>query len=140
MIPALLLAMVLMVGCAEDTPSSIPASPDSDRLAALEAEIAGLKAEARARENALKRELALIRSNLDHITEMLKVREQAEALPPSTPGETVDEAIEDAKKSFRKNVDRLADVTKKLLDKMEKEIDEHMKKLAPEPKPKGEEI
>jgi len=141
-IPVLLLAVLLFAGCAEDSPSSVPATrPGQDRLAVLEAEVATLKADAAAREAAMKQELALIRTNLDHIKEMLKVREQAEAIKqPETPGETVDKSLEDAKKSIRENLDRLTDVTKKLLDKMEKEIDEQMKKLAPQEKPEGEQI
>lgn len=137
----LLVALLGLAGCADDTPSSVPSSSvQADRLTALEAEVATLKEEAITREAAMKEELALIRQNLEHIQSMLAIEKESEKVmktpPPSD--DSVDKELEDAKTSFKESLDRMVDVTKKLLDKMEKEIDEQMKKLSPAPE--GEEI
>lgn len=142
----LILLAFAIAGCAEDTPSSIPASSAyKDKIAALEAEIASIKEQAMAREEAMKQELAALRANFDHIQGLLQAeKERTQTQPPVTPedgqpGSQPDENIEEkAKQFFNENLDKLVDGTKKLLDQMEKEIDEQMKKLTPAPK--GEEI
>lgn len=140
---ALLLSLALLVGCAADTPST-----DSDRLAALEAEVKALKLEAQARESVFKEELAMIRKNLEGISALIEVEKgRAEALDtpktaPETESDKLDEAMDNKAKTFvTENLDRLLTITKKLLDKMELELDEQMKKTEPAPaKPGGDEI
>lgn len=142
---ALLLFILFVAGCAAQ-----PDQADSGRLAALEAEVAALKA-ANAEQNAMfRQELAQIRKNLEGIRQLIeldKVRPKASAADESD-AEAKKDALRDdldikAKSFVSENLDRLMDITKKLLDKMETEIDEHMQKTEPEapaPTPKGETI
>lgn len=136
MLSLILATLIGLGGCSGETGSSIP-SGDKDRLSSLEQQVAELKAEAAAREERMKTELGLIRKNLQHIQTMLQLRDESSDALRSQPSEKGDE-LNQAKERFQESLDRLVDVTKKLLDKMEKEIDEQMKKLAPAPK--GEEI
>lgn len=119
----------------------------SDRLAALEAEITALKLEAQARDKAMLEDLNAIRKNLDGIRTLIEVeKKRAKAMdtPPAKP-ETEDEKLDDeinkkAKTFVNENLERLLDLTRKLLDKVEKEMDEHMKEKTPTPAPQGKEI
>ncbi len=134
-----LAAACLLAGCSSDS------SGTADRLIALEAEVQALKTEARAREKAFREELAMIRVNLDGIQSLLEVEKgRAEALDKPkdiTKGDTgdLDEQIDTKAKTFvKENLDRLLAITKKLLDKMERELDERTKEQPPAPK--GDEI
>jgi len=120
-------------------PGCSPAPPETDaRLAALEAEVKTLKDEARAREKAVREELAMIRTNLGSIQALLEVeRERAvAAVPPAegnATGDDLDAELDTKAKSFvKENLDRLMSITRKLLDKMERELDKQDKPAQPE--------
>ncbi|BDQ33986.1 hypothetical protein JCM14722_15280 [Pseudodesulfovibrio portus] len=126
-----LAAMVLFtsLGC---TPS------DEDRLSALEAEVAALKE----RSLASREELAQVRKNLEAIQDLLKLdRDRARLEQDENTAPPSDEELDAKAKSFvDKNLDRLMEVTKKLLDKMEKELDEQLEKMNEPTPPQGDEI
>lgn len=140
-VSCLLLAACLLAGCSSEPPGT------SDRLDALENEVKALKAEAGAREKALREELAMIRVNLDGIQSMLEVEQgraeapekgEAEAKPDGEEGD-LDSQIDTKAKTFvKENLDRLLAITKKLLDKMESELDKATEEEAPAPE--GDEI
>lgn len=133
-LPLILLITLLAGGCAGETQQA-----DSGRLDALEAEVQALKAESAAREAMVRQELAQIRKNLDGIRKLIEL----DKARPGTSGtaqsdaEAKKDALDDdldikAKSFVSENLDRLLDITKKLLDKMESEIDEQMKKTEPD--------
>lgn len=135
----LLLAGTLLTGCSSESQET------SQRLTALEAEVKALRAEAGAREKALREELAMIRVNLDGIQSMLEVekgRAEAKAAPEAAPqgdGAELDKQIDTKAKTFvKENLDRLLAITKKLLDKMERELDRQDEKQSEAPS--GDEI
>lgn len=135
-VASVLLAAVLLIGsgCSSDTPGMTKA--ESDRMAALEAEIKALRIESQAREKALKEELASVRKSLDAIHDLIDLdQKRADATKqPETRGDKLDQEIDEKAKSFvNENLQKLMDITKKLLDKMEKEIDEQMTKQPPVP-------
>lgn len=109
-----------------------------DRLTALEKDVAALKE----RNAADREELALVRKNLEAIRELLELDRERAAAPEPGSGDAPDEEELDAKaKSFvNENLKRLMDVTKKLLDKMEKELDEQLDKMKEPAPPQGTEI
>jgi len=120
-------------------------SGTSDRLAALEAEVKALKLEAQVREKSFRGELAQIRKNLEGIQELLHVEKgRADALDAPAPApkeDSLDEELDTKAKSFvNENLDRLLEITKKLLDKMEQELDEQMKKEETPQAPEGDQI
>lgn len=139
---AALLALLALPasGCANNGSSG----PDSERLASLEAEVRTLKLEAQAREKRFKEELARIGKNLDAIRALLEMDDsRAKAVPPKTEPRTENDKLDDeidtkAKNFVSENLDRLMSITKKLLDKMEQELDEQTKEA--EPAPEGEQI
>ena len=115
----------------------------SDRLAALEAEVKALKLEAQIREKSFRGELTQIRKNLEGIKDLLKVEQgRAEALDkPEAKEDTPDNELDTKAKSFvSENLDRLLEITKKLLDKMEQELDEQLKKTETPQAPEGDQI
>ncbi len=134
----LLCAAFAMGGCSSDS------GKDSERLTALEEEVKQLRVDVLEQDMRFKDELTQIRKNLEGIRGLIQVeKKRAEALEPSQSegdsGDNFDENINNKAKSFvSENLDRLLDITKKLLDKMEMELDQQMEKTAP--KPKGEEI
>jgi len=133
----ILLTMVLLLGL-----TACVGDEEAKRLKALESEVATLRAELNARDKAFKEELVKIRKNLSGIQALLEIDKERAGLGETTePGAPVEESIDSkAKKFVDKNLDRLMDVTKQLLDNMEKELDEQMSKLnKPEP-PEGDEI
>lgn len=140
-LPALLIVLAFtLFGC-----SSEPVSDDSDRLAALEAEVRALKLEAKAREESFKRDLESLRKSLDGIRVLIEAEQghardqDSSGKEPVAESEKLDAELDNKAKSFvSKNLDKLMDITSKLLDKMEKELDEQMQKTAPEPQ--GDEI
>ena len=140
---ALTMSLFLLAACASEPAKETPAT-DSGRLAALEAEVKTLKLEAQAREDLFKEELARIGKNLDAIRDLIAMdKSRAQALedpkPPTTEGpkteaDTLDEELDTKAKSFvSENLDRLLSITKKLLDKMEKELDKQTEKTEPAP-------
>jgi len=135
------IVLLSLSGCASQPPSEAKGS-DSRRLTALETEVGSLRVEAKAREAALREELASIRENLAAVRDLIKVEQaRAKGLTPVDPdaeakaeSETMNRELDKKAKNFvSENLDRLLDITGKLLDKMEKEIDEKMQKKAPEP-------
>lgn len=117
--------------------------PDADRVDALEAEVNALKRESAARDKALREELARVSENIEDIRALLATgrggdeaaREPEPGAPPS------DEDLDAKAKSFvGENLDRLMELTRKLLDKMESELDDNTPPDAGEPPAKGDEI
>lgn len=134
---------LLLVAAFSMTACGSGSGADNERLAALEAEIKALRVDAQAREARFKDELVQIRKNLEGIRGLIQVEKgRADALAPQSEadsGDSLDQEIDKKAKSFvSENLDRLLDITKKLLDKMEQELDQQMKDV--EPQPKGEEI
>ena len=134
-----LLALLLVLpGC-----SSAPSDTEK-RIAALEAEVAALKEDARTREKAFREELAMIRTNLGSIHSLLEVdKESAKAAPGTTEdGKTGDDLNDEldvkAKTFVKENLDRLLAITRKLLDKMERELDKQEEPA--QPKAEGDSI
>ena len=133
-VSCLVLAACLLAGCSSEAPGT------SERLDALESEVKALKDEAGAREKALREELAQIRVNLDGIQSMLEVEkgraeapEKSEVTPDGEEGD-LDSQIDTKAKTFvKENLDRLLAITKKLLDKMEQELDKATEEEAPAP-------
>ncbi|MEF2230867.1 MAG: hypothetical protein V3571_08060 [Pseudodesulfovibrio sp.] len=131
-LPVLLLALLtILPGCS-------PAPPETEvRLAALEAEVKTLKAEASARDKALGEELALIRTNLGSIRSLLEAdRERAGTVGPEAGGGApegdLDAELDAKAKGFvKENLDRLMAITRKLLDKMERELDKQETPIPP---------
>lgn len=112
---------------------------NEERLSALEAEVAALK-----EHNAINREeLAQVRKNLEAIQDLLKIDQGRARLKQGTESETPhskDSLDSKAKDFVDKNLDRLLELTKKLLDKMEKEMDEQFDKMQKPAPPHGDEI
>ncbi len=144
----LVLTCGLMAGCASETPSGY-----SDRVGALEAEVKVLKSEAKAREKAFREELALIRKNLESIRALMEVGQAGGTVQPKakldavpedqtgTEGDSLDEQIDTQAKTFvKENLGRLLEITKKLLDKMEFELDKQLKEDAESGSADGEKI
>ncbi|QGY39742.1 hypothetical protein GM415_06285 [Pseudodesulfovibrio cashew] len=131
-----LAAGLLLAGC----PSEPSPEAREKRLAAMEAELAALKDEAKARDVEIKKELGLLRENLDSIRDILSVEQQRSELMDQnrTMGQSLDELNDKAKTLARESMDRLMELTKELLDKLEKKMDEQTTK--PAPAPEGREI
>lgn len=143
----LLLSILVIGGCASEPSSSSMSKTDSGRLAALEAEVATLKAKGVEQETAFRAELAQIRKNLEGIRELINIdRERANlgaaenAERDAEKNKLQDDMDIKAKSFVNENLDRLLDITKKLLDKMESEIDKQMDKKPDAPQQKGETI
>ena len=132
MIPlaALALVAVLLLAVAGCTPAS------EERLSALEAEVAALKE----RNAASREELAQVRKNLEAIHDLLKLDQGRARLKESTEPEADKDLDTKAKDFVDKNLDRLLELTKKLLDKMEKELDEQFDKMNEPAPPQGDQI
>lgn len=133
---AILCLLVLLgaYGCQES---------ESDRLSALEAEVSALKAESQAREDALREELAMVRKNLEGIKALLEIDEGRAKIQEGTESGKApsDKELDEKAKSFvSENLDRLLTLTKKLLDKMEKELDEQLEGMNKPAPPQGDEI
>ena len=112
---------------------------DADRIQALEAEVKALRQEAGERDKAFRVELARVRENLDQIRSMLEAG-RGSGEDAESGGAPTDKELDDKAKSFvGENLDRLMDLTRKLLDKMESELDETPRKTG-EPPVKGDEI
>ncbi|MGE4422625.1 MAG: hypothetical protein AB7D39_10025 [Pseudodesulfovibrio sp.] len=98
--------------------------PEAKRLDALEAEVKALRQEAGEREKAFQGELAQVRKNLEDIRSLLEKRSgRDEAGGSAESGAPTDKELDDKAKSFvDENLDRLMELTRKLLDKMESEL------------------
>jgi len=140
----LLAALLAAAGCSQ-------APPDADkRLSALEAEVKSLRDEAGAREKALREEMAKVSTNLASIRAILELDKGRSAAVPEQSGDAArpdDSAASDeldreldakAKGFVKESLDRLLVITRKLLDKMERELDKQEETTPP--KPKGDEI
>jgi hypothetical protein len=113
--------------------------PDADRIQALEAEVKALRQEAGERDKVFRGELARVRENLDQIRSMLEAG-RGPGEDAESGGAPTDKELDDKAKSFvGENLDRLMDLTRKLLDKMESELDETPRTTG-EPPAKGDEI
>ncbi|OIQ49596.1 hypothetical protein BerOc1_01521 [Pseudodesulfovibrio hydrargyri] len=116
-------------------------SPEAERIDALEAEVKALRQEAGERDQAFRAELAQVRENLEHIRSML----EKGAVPDGAAGDAdsgapTDKELDDKAKSFvGENLDRLMELTRKLLDKMESELDDKPQSTE-EPPVKGDQI
>ncbi|MEZ7198360.1 hypothetical protein [Pseudodesulfovibrio karagichevae] len=115
--------------------------PEAKRLEALEAEVKALRQEAGEREKAFQEELAQVRKNLEDIRSLLENgagRDTAGGAAES--GAPTDKELDDKAKSFvGENLDRLMELTRKLLDKMESELDDKPQ-ATEEPPVKGDQI
>jgi len=115
---------------------------DSERLAALEAEVKALQLKAEARDKAVKEELALVRKNLENIQALLEIDKSRGAIAgkEESSDPPTDQELDDKAKSFvNENLGRLMELTRKLLDKMEQELDEQFNDMKKTP-PQGDEI
>lgn len=136
----MMLVALLLAGFAGCAPG--PEERGGDRVVALEAEVAALRQEMRARDEALRGELAVIRQNLDGVREALragaglsgkaetggaKAAPDTDAPLPPDGGDTRDELDEEldvkAKTFVRDSLDRLLAITRKLLDRMDSELE-----------------
>lgn len=112
--------LVVLLGCVNEDQTS-----GAERLSRLESEVKALKAEARANDQALRDELALIRKNLEAMRVLMEAGEAP--VPPESPSEDLGEGIKEKARAFvEENLDRLMGLTKELLDQMEQELDQRM--------------
>ncbi|EGB15052.1 hypothetical protein DND132_1846 [Pseudodesulfovibrio mercurii] len=101
--------------------------PDAERVDRLEAQVKSLEQEAAARDKALREELARVRGNLEDIRALLEADKDrsgdgGDAGSGAAPS---DEELDAKAKSFvGENLDRLMELTRKLLDKMESQLDD----------------
>jgi len=116
--------------------------PEAKRLDALEAEVKALRQEAGEREKAFRAELVQVRKNLESIRSMLE-KETGSGKAGGAAGSgtaPTDKELDDKAKSFvGENLDRLMELTRKLLDKMESELD-RKPQATEEPPAKGDQI
>jgi len=133
--------LLFVTGCSFDSASD----GDRERLAALEKEVLTLKQSLKERETVMKEELASIKLSLEAIRKIVEMEsERAKAFDADKHGEDASEGtpapesseqdLNDKAKTFvDKNLDRLMDLTQKLLDKMEKELDKRLNDDPPAP-------
>lgn len=128
------LILLMLTGCVTD-------SGADERLETLEAEVNALKAEIASRDESLQEELAQIQKNLDVIRDILEMdKERAEALEKPGQDAPSDEELDAKVKTFvGESLERLTDLTRKLLDKMQKELDAEEPTETPTP-PEGDQI
>nr|WP_321259674.1 hypothetical protein [uncultured Pseudodesulfovibrio sp.] len=115
---------------------------DSERLAAVEVELKALKLKAEARDKAIKEELALVRKNLENIQALLEIDESRDAVTEDkeSSSPSIEQELDEKAKSFvNENLARLMELTRKLLDNMEQELDERFNEKEQTP-PQGDEI
>ena len=123
---------------------------DGERFAALEAEVKALREDNAARDESLREELARLRTTLAAIEELLELQtgqpltKSPEAPAEESgeePGQGIGEDIDAKARGFiQKNLDRLMDLTTKLLDRMEQELEKEMPQNRPAPQPEGAQI
>jgi Skp family chaperone for outer membrane proteins len=129
------LALLLTVGGCVSEPS--PPHADTRRIEALEKEVNALRNEAASRDEALRKELSLIRESLDTMSALVKQHKAPAAAKKDD--EKLEEAIDTKAKTFvNDSLDRLLDITRKLLDKMNKELNDSM--TTDPPAPEGDHI
>ncbi|XXJ21356.1 hypothetical protein ACR42D_17825 [Desulfovibrio caledoniensis] len=116
-------------------------SPEAERIDALEAEVKALRQEAGERDKAFRAELAQVRENLEHIRSLLEQGGVSDKSGEAdSGGAPTDKELDDKAKSFvGENLDRLMELTRKLLDKMESELDDKPQ-ATEEPPVKGDQI
>ncbi|MFH1914770.1 MAG: hypothetical protein ABIK45_10905 [Pseudomonadota bacterium] len=163
-ISATLVGLVLLLGLAACGPAPRDRDVDNDRVSALEAEVAAFKEEMRARDEALRDELSLLRRGIDAVREALRAgvalpdESTAPASPDSVPdhrpdatrpdtapsGDEAREALDDeldikARTFVKETLDRLLGITKKILDRMDSELEKRDEPPAEgEPAPDGQ--
>lgn len=116
--------------------------PEAKRLDALEAQVKALRQEAGEREKAFREELVQVRKNLESIRSMLEKGNGPDTAGSGAGSGTAptDKELDDKAKSFvGENLDRLMELTRKLLDKMESELD-RKPPATEEPPAKGDQI
>lgn len=108
-------------------------------MRALETEVESLRQEMRARDEALRDELAVIRRNIDGVRDALAAlgadsspapSPSAKPAAPATPDaaeaerDALDNELDVKAKTFvKESMDRLLEITKKLLDRMDQELE-----------------
>ena len=137
-VAGLLALLLVLPGCSMPQDMENRISTLEAKSAALEAEVAALKEDARAREKALREELAMVRTNLGSIHSLLEMDKESAKAAPQQPedGKTGDELNNEldvkAKTFVKENLDRLLSITRKLLDKMERELDKQEEPARPQ--------
>jgi predicted phage gp36 major capsid-like protein len=113
---------------------------ETKRIDALEAEVKALRQEAGERDEAFRTELARVRENLEHIRSMLEAGAASDKPAGEAGSAPTDKELDDKAKSFvDENLDRLMELTRKLLDKMESELGDKSR-TTEEPPVKGDQI
>ncbi|WP_319541636.1 hypothetical protein [uncultured Pseudodesulfovibrio sp.] len=115
---------------------------DSERITALEAEVRALRLKSEAWEKTVKKELALVRKNLESIQTLLENGTSRESDPGDNElsAPSAEQELDEKAKSFvNENLARLMELTRKLLDNMEQELDERLNETKQTP-PQGDEI
>lgn len=114
---------------------------DSERLAAVEVELKALKLKSEARDKAIREELASVRKNLENIQALLEIDKSCGAITEEeSSSPTIEQELDEKAKSFvNENLARLMELTRKLLDNMEQELDERFNEKTQTP-PQGDEI
>lgn len=116
------LAVLLLAGGCSQEPDAV-----QGRLQAIEAELAVIKAAGEEREAQLRHELSMINKNLETMRALIELDMQRAEEGTASDDSVKDDAetLEGRTRTFvNENLDRLMDLTKKLIEKMEKEIDE----------------
>lgn len=115
---------------------------DSERLAAVEVELKALKLKFEARDTTIREELALVRKNLENIQALLEIDKSRDAVSEDeeSSSPSLEQELDEKAKSFvNENLARLMELTRKLLDNMEQELDERFNEKTQTP-PQGDEI
>jgi len=131
-------ALAILLGLSACGPAPRERDGDSDRVSALEAEVAALREEMRARDEALRDELSLVRRGIDAVREALRADAAlGKAVPGSAPapgpdaatgGDEAREALDDeldikARTFVKESLDRLLGITRKILDRLDSELE-----------------
>lgn len=140
-----LAVLLLLALCGCNPPSAEKSRDDAARIDALEAEVLALRREGAERDKRFSDELGRVRENLESIRSLLEM-DRARAGSGDAPGKSgsgeppTDEELDAKAKTFvGENLDRLLDLTRKLLDRMESELDDKLTETG-EPPVGGNEI
>ncbi|WP_316899107.1 hypothetical protein [Pseudodesulfovibrio indicus] len=144
------LAVLLLALCGCNPPAPEENRTNEARIDALEAEVQALRRDETARDKRFSDELARVRESLESIRALLEI-DRARTGDGDAPGKSgadkpgpgeppSDEELDAKAKTFvGENLDRLLDLTRKLLDRMESELDDKLKEPG-EPPAEGHEI
>lgn len=140
-----LAVLLLLALCGCNPPSAEKGRDDAARIDALEAEVLALRREGAERDKRFSDELGRVRENLENIRALLEI-DHARSGSGDAPGKSgsgeppTDEELDAKAKTFvGENLDRLLDLTRKLLDRMESELDDKLTETG-EPPVGGNEI